>query len=93
VAIVRQPDRESTIRSGLDEAFRVTGDTPIEPAGVGNRAGHDEDVTDVARLDAPGGGVPPAHTFDVVDAFEADDFRVRSEYDLRIVLDSPDQIA
>src|SRR3954453_3916154 len=53
------------IRAGLDEAFLVERDAAIQPARVRNRAGHDEEVSNRARLGfagrrrAPGDALEP----------------------------------
>src|SRR5436309_4529899 len=54
------------IRPGLDEPVRIECDTPIEPTGVGYRAGHDEDMADVVSVKLARFVVPPLHALEVV---------------------------
>jgi hypothetical protein len=81
------------IRSCLDETFGIERHASIEPLCAGNGAGHDENVSDVVGLDAPGLIVPPAQAFEMTTPFEGHDFRVRSQDNGWILFDATNQIA
>src|SRR5262249_7387571 len=74
------------------EAFVVEHDTILEPAGVGVRSGHYEQVSDVFLLGFAGLSIAPRDPFEIVDASEADDFRVYEQADVRRLFNATNEI-
>ena len=60
----------------LDEIYDlfIDLDATSHPARVGNRAGHDEDMLNIARLDFAGSFIEPSHALEMFISFQADDF-------------------
>lgn len=81
------------IGTRLNEAFRVERDAAIEPTGIRNGAGHDENVADLVLLSLPRLTVSPANGFEVIPSFERHDLRLRPQYDRRSLFDPPNQVA
>ena len=72
------------IRSRLNESFRLECDAAPQPVRARYRAGHDKDMAELVGLDAADLIVAPAHAFEMITAFEGDDFAVGSEDNGRV---------
>src|SRR4030095_4385113 len=70
------------IRSGLDEAFPVEGETSGQPSGVRLCTHHQEQVRDVVRGDLRRAVVTPADALQTSIPFERDDLGARSQDDI-----------
>src|SRR5215831_15939673 len=96
------PTGERPVRAGqifrrkigtcLNKAFVIERDATIEPAGVGVRSGHYEHVSDVLLLGFAGFAIPPRDPFEMVDAFEADNFRACQQADVRRLFNATNEI-
>lgn len=80
------------IGTGFNEAFVVEHDATLEPGGVGVRSCHYEHVSDVLLLGFAGFGIPPRNPFEMVDAYEADDFRMSEQADFRRLFNTANEI-
>src|SRR5215469_7882647 len=96
------PTGERPVRAGqlfcrkvgtcFNEAFVVEHDATIEPAGVGVRSGHYEHVSDVLLLAFAGLAIPPRDPFEMLDAFQADNFHVCQQADVRRLFNATNEI-
>src|SRR5215471_1673977 len=76
----------------FNEAFVVEHDATFEPAGVGVRSCHYEHVGDVLFLGFAGFAIAPRDPFEMVDTYEADDFRVYEQADVRRLFNPTNEI-
>src|ERR1700752_801728 len=81
------------IRAGFHEALLVEDDTAIQPPGVWNRAGHDEDVADIMSFDFAFWVAAPSNPFKPAVSLQVDDLCPRVENDCGVLLDAANQIA
>src|SRR5580658_6745396 len=70
------------VGTGLDEAFAIQRQAPIQPRGVGVGAGQNEHMPDVAGVRPAVLFISPSNPFEVSVAFESLNFGLRSEGDL-----------
>src|SRR5207245_151218 len=83
---------EPEVRPGLDETLLVERQAAAEPPGVRVRAGHGEDVPDVADLPVHGLRASPADALQPSVALEGLDLRVGPERDGRALVDATDEV-
>src|SRR5262249_19078918 len=80
------------IRASFNEAAAVEHDATLQPAGVGVRARHYEHMSDVLVLTLAGCVIPPRGPLHMVDAFEADKFRVSQQADVRRLFNATNEV-
>src|SRR6185503_11061478 len=80
------------IRSGFDEAARIEGDAAVEPLGARRRTGHDEDMSDPARLHRLVHSAP-RYLFQMSVSLQSNELGAGMQLDHRTLLDAPNEIA
>src|SRR5436309_1270838 len=81
------------VRSGLHKSLVIKGNTSIEPARVGVRPGHHEDVADVVRLDVAGSLVAPPDPLEPSVPFQANNLGTGPQHDRWRLFDPANEIA
>src|SRR4030095_4610688 len=76
------------VAASLDESLVVERQATADPHGVGHGTRHGEDVSDRPGLHLAGGGVAPAHPFEMSLALERLDLRTGAQRDALVLLDS-----
>src|SRR5688572_2341298 len=81
------------LHAGLDEPLRIERHAVLQPGRVWSRSGHDEHVTNVMAFEVAGQLAAPLDALQMTVSVERSEFRVRTYFDRRILLDAPDKIA
>src|SRR6266852_2407500 len=89
-----RPGRIVVGKSGsrFDETLCIYCEATIKPGRTGNCACHDEEMSDVVGFDIPGHVVSPADAFEMVAAFQRHNFRLCSQDDIGVLLQTANQI-
>src|SRR4030095_5136332 len=80
-------------RAGFDEPGPVEGDAAIKPAGIRHGARHHKHVSDVTCVDDPGSSIAPLETIEMAISVQRHELRSCPQRDLRMILDSTNQVA
>ena len=80
------------IGTRLDEPFAVQNDAAFEPTGVWDRSRHHKHVRNYPFVGLASLSILPRDAFEMVEAFEADNFRVCQQADVGRLADSTNKV-